>query len=137
MRSETETNKQKKTNRNKQKLKGSVKPVTSPHGSQRGLANTAHRVSQDKFKEKFGEDWDTVLKEKRAQNALGAMKELEVDADELDTIWQASKKAGNCIKFGGGFYCAPVEKGDKKFYSFNCFFATMRAKFCAEDVDLR
>ena len=35
------------------------------------------------------------------------MAQLNVNADELDKIWGACKKADNLVKFGGGFYCAP------------------------------
>merc|ERR1719171_3161682 len=60
-------------------------------------------VPKDKFKDKFGLDWDEALKTGNVVNAMDACKKLQVDADELDGIWGKAKKAGQLIKFGGGF----------------------------------
>lgn len=82
-------------------------------------------VPKDKFKETFGEDWDTVLKEGRACNALEACKILKVDSAGLDAIWQKAK----VTKFGGGFYCGLLKHGSTELYVFNAFFMSMRSKF--------
>merc|ERR1719382_159227 len=87
-------------------------------------------VPKDKFKEKFGLDWDEVLKDGKALNAMDACEKFEVDSDALDKMWAACKKAGNLVKFGGGFYCGKLEpEGKGTFYVFNGFFMSMRSKF--------
>lgn len=87
-------------------------------------------VPKDKFQEKFGLDWDEVLKDGKALNAADACEKFEIDANELDKMWGACKKAGDLVKFGGGFYCGKLEKeGKGTFYVFNGFFMTMRSKF--------
>jgi hypothetical protein len=82
-------------------------------------------VPKDKFYESFGEEWDLVLKEDRACNAMQALKKFDCTVDELNDTWQNS----NAIKFGGGFYCAKLQMKGKSFYVFNAFFMTMRSKF--------
>jgi len=87
-------------------------------------------VPKDKFKEKFGLEWADVLKEGKALNAMDACKTFEIDAEELDKMWAACKKAGDLVKFGGGFYCGKLERDGKgPFYVFNGFFMSMRSKF--------
>jgi len=89
-------------------------------------------VPADKFKDKFGLDWDEVLKDGKALNAMDACEKFEIEAEELDKMWGACKKAGDLVKFGGGFYCGKLEKGGKgPFYVFNGFFMSMRSKFVA------
>merc|ERR1712217_800706 len=45
-------------------------------------------------------------------------------------MWGECKKAGNLVKFGGGFYCGKLEPAGKgTFYVFNGFFMSMRSKF--------
>ena len=39
---------------------------------------------------------------------MGACKKLNISADELNTLWGKAKKAGNLVKFGGGFYCGLI-----------------------------
>ena len=92
-------------------------------------------VPKDKFKEAFGESWDTVLKENRACNALEACKRFGCTPEELNDAWQQSP---NIVKFGGGFYCGPVSvKGQPQLYVFNAFFMTMRSKFVGPGVSIR
>ena len=38
-------------------------------------------------------------------NAIDACAKLGINSSELDTIWGKAKKAGDLVKFGGGFYC--------------------------------
>lgn len=84
-------------------------------------------VPTDKFKESFGETWETVLKEKRACNAMDACNRFKCTPEELNEAWQQSTKI---VKFGGGFYCGKVTvKGQPEIYVFNAFFMTMRSKF--------
>jgi len=94
-------------------------------------------IPADKFKEQFGLEWDDVLKDGKALNAKDACEKLEVDADELNTMWAEAKKAKNLVKFGGGFYCAKLEKeGKGTYYVFNGFFMTMRAGFVKPGVSI-
>eukprot|EP00411_Alexandrium_monilatum_P021710 CAMPEP_0175208750 /NCGR_PEP_ID=MMETSP0093-20121207/13780_1 /TAXON_ID=311494 /ORGANISM="Alexandrium monilatum, Strain CCMP3105" /LENGTH=405 /DNA_ID=CAMNT_0016501937 /DNA_START=103 /DNA_END=1320 /DNA_ORIENTATION=- len=87
-------------------------------------------VPKDKFKDKFGLDWDEVLKEGKALNAMECCEKFEIDAAALDKMWGECKKAGNMEKFGGGFYCGKLEKeGKGAYYVFNGFFMSMRSKF--------
>ncbi|CAK0815647.1 unnamed protein product [Prorocentrum cordatum] len=94
-------------------------------------------VPADKFKGQFGVEWDDVLKEGKALNAKDACEKFEVDADGLNTMWGAAKKAGTLVKLGGGFYCAKLEKDGKgPFYVFNGFFMTMRSGFVKEGASI-
>jgi len=87
-------------------------------------------VPKDKFKDKFGLDWDEVLKDGKALNAADACTKFEIDSAALDKMWGECKKADNLVKFGGGFYCGKLEKDGKgPFYVFNGFFMSMRSKF--------
>lgn len=90
-------------------------------------------VPPAKFKETFGEEWETALKEGRAMNAMDACKHLGCDYTELDKAWQQAK----VTKFGGGFYCGLVTVGDKPpVYVFNAFFMSMRSKFVGDGVSI-
>merc|ERR1719499_2125580 len=61
---------------------------------------------------------------------MDACAKFEVDALKLDSMWGAAKKAGDLVKFGGGFYCGKLEKeGKGTYYVFNGFFMSMRSKF--------
>jgi len=87
-------------------------------------------IPKEKFKEKFGTEWDEVLKEGTALNAMDACEKFEIDAAALDKMWAECKKANNLVKFGGGFYCGKLEReGKGTFYVFNGFFMSMRSKF--------
>ena len=79
-------------------------------------------VPADKFEEKFGETWESVLASGKVLNALDACAHLGCDAEQLDAAWAASKKAKKLVKFGGGFYCAHVTVGEKSIYTLNGFF---------------
>lgn len=94
-------------------------------------------VPADKFKDQFGLEWADVLKDGKALNAKDACAKFEIDADELDKMWAGAKKAKTLVKFGGGFYCAKLEKeGKGEFYVFNGFFMTMRNSFVKEGVSV-
>jgi len=86
-------------------------------------------VPKDKFKEKFNLDWDETLKEGKALNAMEACEKFGIDAAALDKMWGDCKKAGDLVKFGGGFYCGKLSKDGADYYVFNGFFMSMRAKF--------
>lgn len=93
-------------------------------------------VPADKFKEKFGEDWASVLASGTAVNATKACKEFGVDADGLNTEWRQCEAAGNVVKFGGGFYCGKMMCAGKSLYVFNAFFMTLRSKFTAPSASI-
>jgi len=95
-------------------------------------------IPKDKFKEFFNADFDALLKEGKIMNAADACVKLDVDAQALDALWGAAKKAKKLIKFGGGFYCALIEPGGGKdpIYTFNGFFMEMRSKFVAPDTEI-
>lgn len=89
-------------------------------------------VPADKFEEKFGESWATVLSEKRACNAMEACAQFGCSAAELNEAWGAA----DVVKFGGGFYCGLVKKNGKELYVFNAFFMSMREKFVGEGTSI-
>eukprot|EP00927_Polykrikos_kofoidii_P021257 TRINITY_DN2017_c0_g1_i9.p1 TRINITY_DN2017_c0_g1~~TRINITY_DN2017_c0_g1_i9.p1 ORF type:complete len:410 (+),score=104.34 TRINITY_DN2017_c0_g1_i9:132-1361(+) len=94
-------------------------------------------IPKEKFKEKFGLDWEEALSAGKALNAKDACEKFDVDAQALDTMWAGAKKCGKLVKFGGGFYCAELEFGDKGvFYVFNGFFMSMRSKFVEEGASI-
>eukprot|EP00961_Rhodomonas_salina_P287380 3882905-Rhodomonas_salina.1 len=97
------------------------------------LKSSELNVPADKFKESFGEEWATVVEEKRCFNAMDICTETGMSAGDLETKWNAAKDAGKVVKFGGGFYCGLVDE-EKKLYTFNAFFMSMRGKFTAADA---
>eukprot|EP00656_Telonema_subtile_P022547 TRINITY_DN2372_c0_g1_i1.p1 TRINITY_DN2372_c0_g1~~TRINITY_DN2372_c0_g1_i1.p1 ORF type:complete len:968 (-),score=420.48 TRINITY_DN2372_c0_g1_i1:110-3013(-) len=94
-------------------------------------------VPEDKFEEKFEEEWSFALDCKKVYNAMDGCLKLGIDADEMDRQWAVCKKAGNLVKFGGGFYCGLIELEDKEpIYVFNGFFMSMRSKFTAPGLSI-
>jgi len=85
-------------------------------------------VPADKFAGKFGLGWQEALDSGKVFNALQACKHLGIDGAALDKKWGAAKKAGDLIKFGGGFYCAFIDG----IYIFNGFFMEMRGKYTGD-----
>lgn len=86
-------------------------------------------VPADKFQSEFGESWATVLREKRAYNAMDACERFGCTVEELNEAWAQSRKV---VKLGGGFYCGLVSvRQQPPLYVFNAFFMSMRAKFVA------
>jgi nucleoside diphosphate kinase len=88
-------------------------------------------VPQDKFKSKFGLEWEDALAKGIVFNALDACQEFGCNADELSKAWGDSKKQDQLVKFGGGFYCGLVTMKEKQLYVFNAFFMSMRSAFTA------
>lgn len=97
---------------------------------------TELNIPKDKFKDKFGIEWDDVVKDDKAFNAKDACEKFGVDAMKLDELWATAKKEGKLVKFGGGFYCGAVEHGGQTLYVFNGFFMSMRSKFVADGVSI-
>jgi len=85
-------------------------------------------VPADKFQAQFGLGWKDALAHGLCYNAKQACSKLNMSSDELDKKWGQAKKAGNLIKFGGGFYCAFIDG----IYIFNGFFMSMRSKFTGD-----
>lgn len=91
-------------------------------------------VPEDKFKAEFGKDWQQVLKEGKAVNAMEACERFGCDATQLDAAWGKAEKV---VKFGGGFYCGLVSMAGKDpLYVFNAFFMSMRSKFVGKDTSI-
>lgn len=91
-------------------------------------------VPRELFRETFGEEWEKVLAEDRASNAVDACERFKCSPEELNEAWRSVRAA----KFGGGFYCAKMSVNDNpELYVFNAFFMTMRSKFIGEDNEIR
>lgn len=88
-------------------------------------------VPRDKFKKHFNKDWDTLLQSGECCNALQACQEFGCDAAQLSKAWAQSKKDGNLVKLGGGFYAGLVKMNGKDKYVLNAFFMDMRNQFTA------
>lgn len=72
------------------------------------IASKATILSADKipvpgklFEESFGEEWEKVLEENRASNAIDACRRFRCSPEELNKAWRSVQ----AVKFGGGFYC--------------------------------
>ena len=46
-------------------------------------------------------------------NAVDGCKVLGIDGEQMDIVWAGAKKAGNLVKFGGGFYAGKIPVPDK------------------------
>lgn len=91
-------------------------------------------VPRELFEQTFGEEWEKVLEEDRASNALDACRRFECSPEELNEAWRKAR----AVKFGGGFYCAKMSVNDKPdLYVFNAFFMTMRSKFVGKENEIR
>jgi nucleoside diphosphate kinase len=88
-------------------------------------------VPADKFKGKFGIEWQAALDSGKVFNAMDGCEFFGVDAAGMSGLWAACKKADKLIKFGGGFYCGDIEHDGKRAYIFNGFFMDMRAGYVA------
>merc|ERR1712224_213262 len=64
---------------------------------------------QKEFAEKFGITWADALAQEKVFNALDGCAKLSLSGDEMDTVWGKAKKAGQLVKFGGGFYAGLVD----------------------------
>mmetsp|Transcript_35942 Transcript_35942/g.86872 ORF Transcript_35942/g.86872 Transcript_35942/m.86872 type:complete len:334 (+) Transcript_35942:31-1032(+) len=95
-------------------------------------------VPNEKFEAFFGESYASVLKDKRASNALEACKRFECSPIELNDAWREAEKAGKVVKLGGGFYCGLLSvNGKSELYVFNAFFMSMRSKFVGEENSIQ
>jgi len=71
---------------------------------------------QEAFEKKFGISWKAALAKGVVFNAVDGCARLGIDGEKMDKTWAAAKKAGDLVKFGGGFYAGriPVPKDAKK-----------------------
>jgi len=93
-------------------------------------------VPEDRFERQFGVKWSDALETGNVLNAKQACERYKLDGATLGAKWAEAKKAGEFVKFGGGFYCARlhvVSEADGRCtcYVFNGFFMEMRSKYVA------
>lgn len=95
-------------------------------------------VPKKMFTDKFGGDWDAELAAGKIFNARDACTHFGIDSDELNKHWAMAKKAGQLVKFGGGFYCGKIEtvEGKDPVYVMNGFFMSMRQNFVDEKASI-
>jgi hypothetical protein len=65
-------------------------------------------TAQAEFEAKWGLSWDKALEDGNVYNAVDGCKKLGIDGETMDSRWGATKKAGELVKFGGGFYCGKL-----------------------------
>ena len=67
------------------------------------------------FEKKFGISWESALRKGIVYNAVDGCKKLGIDGEKMDKTWASAKKAGDLVKFGGGFYAGriPVDGNGK------------------------
>lgn len=71
---------------------------------------------QEEFAKKFGITWKQALADGLVYNAVDGCKKLAIDGSVMDQKWAEAKKAGNLVKFGGGFYAGklPAKEDNSK-----------------------
>jgi hypothetical protein len=71
---------------------------------------------QEDFEKKFGISWKAALAKGIVYNAVDGCAKLGIDGVQMDKTWATAKKAGDLVKFGGGFYAGriPIAKPAKK-----------------------
>jgi len=47
-------------------------------------------------------------------NAVDGCKRLGIDGAKMDEVWGKAKKAGDLVKFGGGFYAGRIPAAKKE-----------------------
>jgi len=66
------------------------------------------QAKQDDFEKKFGISWKAALAKGLVYNAVDGCKRLGIDGEKMDKVWGSAKKAGDLVKFGGGFYAGRI-----------------------------
>jgi len=69
---------------------------------------------QEEFEAKFGVSWKKALADGIVFNAVDGCKRLGIDGATMDKQWAGAKKAGNLVKFGGGFYAGKLPAPPKE-----------------------
>jgi nucleoside diphosphate kinase len=88
--------------------------------------------AKSRFREAFGEAWDTALKQERLLNAAEMLKRLEgADAAELNELWVDGKQT----KLAPGLYAGRLAGHD--LYVINGFYPAMRERFTAPGLTIR
>jgi len=71
-------------------------------------------AKQEEFAKKFGITWKAALEKGIVYNAVDGCKRLGIDGGKMEETWAAAKKAGNLVKFGGGFYAGKIPAPPKE-----------------------
>lgn len=61
------------------------------------------------FAKKWGLSWEDALKQGKVYNAVDGCSALGIGGSKMDDVWGKTKKKGELIKFGGGFYCGKID----------------------------
>ena len=69
---------------------------------------------QQEFEAKFGISWKKALADGIVFNAVDGCKRLGIDGATMDKRWAEAKKAGDLVKFGGGFYAGKLPATPKE-----------------------
>ncbi|KAL1528534.1 hypothetical protein AB1Y20_009877 [Prymnesium parvum] len=69
---------------------------------------------QQEFEAKFDISWKKALADGLVFNAVDGCKRLGIDGATMDKQWGEAKKAGNLVKFGGGFYAGKLPARPKE-----------------------
>jgi len=69
---------------------------------------------QEEFEAKFGVSWKKALEDGVVFNAVDGCKRLGIDGATMEKQWASAKKAGNLVKFGGGFYAGKLPAQPKE-----------------------
>lgn len=69
---------------------------------------------QEDFEKKFGISWKAALAKGIVYNAVDGCARLGIDGEKMDKTWASAKKAGDLVKFGGGFYAGRIPVAAKK-----------------------
>jgi len=68
---------------------------------------------QADFEAKFGVAWKDALAKGIVFNAVDGCAKLGIDGEKMDKVWGDAKKAGDLVKFGGGFYAGRIPMPEK------------------------
>jgi len=66
------------------------------------------------FEKQFGISWEAALAAGIVFNAVDGCKKLGIDGATMDKRWAEAKKAGDLLKFGGGFYAGKIPMPKEK-----------------------
>ncbi len=97
------------------------------------------KVSADIFKTLYGEDLQTVKKERRIYNAVEALSIFNYTPEDLERAWreaEADVSRGRIKRFGSGFYCGNLTLNNRNVYIINGFYMAMRGKYVAKDASI-
>ena len=87
---------------------------------------------QAAFEKAFSLTWAAALAAGQVYNANQAREKLGIDGAGLDEKWSKTNRGVDCIKFGGGFYCASIDG----IYIINGFYMSMRGSYCKPSANI-